>query len=327
MEIKLNLIIDGNYMLYRNIFSLHRIKTLYGDLDRALEVSVNNHIKKYPFENIYFVSDSKSISWRKKLYSQYKEQRKKDESIDWEFCYNTYEVFKESLKTNTRVKILQADGFEGDDFIHFLTKKSNEKGESNLILASDGDIIQLLDYRLSPSWINIQMKDDAYRPKLYVPEGYKLFLKELRGTKPDLFNMNDNDFFLTYYSELTQKCLVEEVSGEFNLFIKIIMGDSGDNIKAVLHTEQKDGKLRGIGEAGAKQIWNNFKSHYPNTINFKENSWIDAVIPYIIEYKKMELDNVIYEKIKTNIIFNRKLVHFDSIHYPKSILEQVKNLI
>jgi len=328
MNIKVNLIIDGNYMLYRNIFSLHKTKTLFGDLLTSLEVSINRHIKQYPFEKIYLVSDTRSASWRKSIYSAYKEQRKKDENIDWDFCFNTFDQFKEELKeTNKRVTVLQSEGLEGDDFIHFLTKRANKKGESNVIVASDGDIIQLLDYRLNPTWINIQLKDDAYRPKLYVPQGYKLFLRELKTAEQDLFNLNDNDLFLSYYNTLTDRCPVEEVDSEHRLFIKIVSGDVGDNIKSILITEQKSGIKRGIGEAGANKIWESYKLHYPNQIIFSEDKWIDNLIPYVAEYKKVELSTEMEALIKNNVQFNRKLVHFDIKHYPKQILEKAKAIL
>jgi 5'-3' exonuclease len=328
MEIKVNLIIDGNYILYRNIFSLHKTKTLFGDLLTSLEVSIHNQIKKFPFEKIYLVSDTRSASWRKSIYNAYKEQRRRDEDIDWEFCFNTFDQFKQELKENNkRVVVLQEDGLEGDDFIHFITKRANKKGESNIIISSDGDISQLLDYRLNPSWINLQLKDDTYRPKLYVPQGYKLFLRELKNAEKDLFNLNDNDAFISYYNSLVDRTHIEEVDGEHKLFVKIVSGDTGDNIKSVLITENKSGLKRGIGEAGANKIWESFKLHYPNQIVFSEDKWIDNLIPYICEYKKIEFTSEVENTIKTNLEFNRKLVHFDIKHYPKNILEKAKAIL
>ena len=73
--INLNLIVDGNYMLYRSVFILHRLRTLYGDLETLLLSDYNNITNSYPFSLIYFVSDSKK-SWRKIIYSEYKGKRK-----------------------------------------------------------------------------------------------------------------------------------------------------------------------------------------------------------------------------------------------------------
>ena len=69
--INMNLILDGNYQLYRSVFILHKLKTLYGDLETLLLNDYNNITNAYPFNVIYFISDSKK-SWRKMIYPEYK---------------------------------------------------------------------------------------------------------------------------------------------------------------------------------------------------------------------------------------------------------------
>ena len=95
--INFNLVIDSNYMLYRAVFILHKLKTLYGDLETLLLNDYNNLTNTYPFHVIYVASDSKK-SWRKSYLSDYKGKRKKDESIDWEFVFDTFDKFKEIIK-------------------------------------------------------------------------------------------------------------------------------------------------------------------------------------------------------------------------------------
>ena len=84
--INLSLICDGNYFLYRAVFILHRLKTLYGDLETLLLNDYNNMTNAYPFNVIYFVSDSKK-SWRKAYYPEYKGKRKKEETIKRVACH------------------------------------------------------------------------------------------------------------------------------------------------------------------------------------------------------------------------------------------------
>ena len=79
----LNIIIDGNYILSRLVFTLHKNNLLYGALYTALENTISNYKKWYPFTNVYIVSDSKEKSWRKSINSKYKSHRKKDSEIDW----------------------------------------------------------------------------------------------------------------------------------------------------------------------------------------------------------------------------------------------------
>jgi len=94
----LNCIIDGNYILSRLVFTLHKNNLLYGALYQALENSLTNYRSWYPYSKIYLVSDSKEKSWRKNLNQEYKAQRKKDTDIDWKFVYDTYSQFKDEVK-------------------------------------------------------------------------------------------------------------------------------------------------------------------------------------------------------------------------------------
>ena len=112
----LDLIIDGNYILSKLVFTLHKNNLLYGALHKSLENTVNNYRKWYPFTNIYLVSDSKEKSWRKQITTEYKATRKKDTDIDWQFVYTAYGEFKQSIQG---CKILEAPHIEGDDWISY----------------------------------------------------------------------------------------------------------------------------------------------------------------------------------------------------------------
>lgn len=325
-----NCIVDTNYILYKNVYTLVKYKTLYGDLERSLEVSFENFLNRYPFRKIYMVCDSKE-SWRKEIYSEYKSHRKEireKEEIDWEFVFNTFDNFKEKL-INPRIKYLEQDGLEGDDIITKLVRNSNNSGLSTVIIASDGDLNQLLEYSLVPnkSYINIQWRENYTNGKIYVPEGYKLFINALRNDKGDIFNQNENSDFLSFYDELSEKEVVEEVDIQKMLFLKIISGDTGDNINSVLQIPMKTDatKLRGIGEAGAKKIWEEFKSNYPNDIDFIKDDWIKNVVEYVASNKKVEVNeykNVIIENIK----LNRRLIHLHENHLPFDIKEKVDKI-
>ena len=127
-----DLIIDGNFLLNRMVFTLHKNNILFGSLNKSLELSLTNYRKWYPFMNIYLVSDSKEKSWRKKIKSTYKTNRKKDSTIDWDFVYNTYKDFKKEQQRRG-VKVFESPEIEGDDWISYIVEKSNESGRSTLV--------------------------------------------------------------------------------------------------------------------------------------------------------------------------------------------------
>ncbi len=96
-NVKCNLIVDLNYILMRVVFTLSKSNMLYGNLTKYLEASVLKYKRWFPFNQVYLVSDSKDKSWRKSLYSKYKENRKKDTDIDWTFVYEQYKEFKDYI--------------------------------------------------------------------------------------------------------------------------------------------------------------------------------------------------------------------------------------
>ena len=66
----LNLIMDGNFLLSKLVFTLHKNNLLFGALYKSLENTILNYRKLYPFTNVYLVSDSKEKSWRKQILSE-----------------------------------------------------------------------------------------------------------------------------------------------------------------------------------------------------------------------------------------------------------------
>ena len=134
-----DLIIDGNYLLNKLTFTLHKNNLLFGALHKSLELSISGYRKWYPFANIYLVSDSREKSWRKKLNQNYKANRKKDSDIDWDFVFTSYGEFKDSIK-GKGIRVLEAPHKEGDDWISFLTERSNKEGRCTITISNDYDI-------------------------------------------------------------------------------------------------------------------------------------------------------------------------------------------
>ena len=329
-EIKgVNLIVDTNYILNRSVFSLVKMNSLFGDLYRSLELSFEGFMNKYPFNKIYMVSDSKS-SWRKRIYPEYKSGRKEKregDEIDWDFVFNTYNDFKSNIKNN-RIIPIEAPNVEGDDWIKYLVNKSNSDGYSTVIIASDKDLNQLLEFRLNPTWINIQWVDNYSNAKLYMPSGYEIFLSEISEGSNNIFNLNENTDFADLIKDLSVKCSLEEIDKEKSLFVKIISGDSSDGIDSVLKlpTKTNPEKFMGIGEAGAINIWDKFKSDFPNEVKFDTDEWMNDVIPYILEYKKVINTTDFNDTVKNNLSLNRKLIHLHENYLPSDIKEKIYNI-
>lgn len=317
----LNLIVDGNYILSRLVFTLHKNNLLYGALYTSLENTISNYRKMYPFCNIYFVSDSKEQSWRKKINKEYKLKRKKDSDIDWKFVYDTYDEFKQ----NTNCKVLEAPNVEGDDWISYLINQSNKKSESNLIISNDYDIKQLLKFDLGNNYINFMTNEMYSKGKLFMPINWKVFIDKISkdSKSDDIFNLNDNKEFLNLIDFLTNKYQVVDVDPVKSFIIKVISGDNSDNIKSVWVTRDKGGRNRGIGMKGAESIFTQYNSEFGDP-KLNDPDLYENIADLIIEKKKLSRTKMdpIVERIKENVI----MVDLSLNTLPNQIIEKMKNV-
>ena len=316
-----DLIIDGNYILSRLVFTLHKNNLLYGALHKSLENTVSNYRKWYPFANVYLVSDSKEKSWRKQLTKTYKSNRKKDNDIDWTFVYTAYDEFKQSMKST--IKVLEAPTIEGDDWISFLCDKSNEEGRSAIIVSNDHDIKQIVSYGLEPLFINIMTNEMYNKEKLFLPKNYQIFVDKV-STLPndDIFNLNDNSEFLLLLNRFLTKYDVNEIDSMESLVIKIISGDQSDNISSVW-SQVKNGKKRGIGAKGAKSIYDNYLSEF-GEVNLLDPDLYENIADLICEKKKLSKTQI--ESIVENIQDNVKLIDLRINNLPEDIVSKMKTV-
>ncbi len=316
-----DLIIDGNFLLSKLVFTLNKNNLLYGALHKALENSISNYRKWYPFTNVYIVSDSKEKSWRKQLTNAYKATRKKDSDIDWSFVYSTYDDFKSSVSGSIRV--LEAPHVEGDDWISFLTSKSNKEGRSTIIVSNDYDIKQIVGYSLNPLWINIMTNEMYNKEKLFMPKNYQIYISKIKEIpNDDIFNLNDNSEYLSMMDKFLNKYEIIEIDPVESLLIKIISGDQSDNIGSVW-SQIKNGRKRGIGAKGAKTIYDNYLQEF-GEINLEDPDLYENIADLICEKKKLSKTQI--ESIVDNIQGNVKLIDLRLDNLPDEIVDKMNNI-
>lgn len=324
---KVSLIIDGNFLLYKNVFILKNINRVKQDLKELLINDIKKLTTAFHFDNIYFVSDSKEGNWRKQIYKEYKGNRSKDENIDWEFVYKTYLEFKDEIKNKRNIKFLELGGLEGDDLIAHTVFENNKKGNSNVIVASDIDINQVLTFDLNKKYINIQWNYKFSDERVYLPENYQLIINELSNSSNDnIFELDNSSDFVKYLEDLINRTKIKAVITEEMMVCKIIQGDTGDNIKSCVAV--KDGKInnegRGIAKDGAKTVYNLYKEIHPSVIDIDSDTFINNLADVIIYYKKIK-DPTAKNIIKENLIFNRKMMILNPKYMPEMVYENMKN--
>ncbi len=313
----LSCIIDGNYILSKLVFTLHKNNLLYGALDQALENSITNYRKIYPFSDFYLVSDSKERSWRKELLTEYKTTRKRDSDIDWKFVYSTYDRFKARL---TGIKVLESPRIEGDDWISFLVHRLNQDKKSTMIVSNDYDIKQLISFNLDEMWMNFMSNEMFNKQKIFLPQNYQLLIDKVKKLpSDDIFDLNDNSEFLNLFKKFETKHETVLINNMESLFIKIVSGDSSDNIQSVYRVT-KNGRVRGIGSKGAQSIYNSYLEEF-GEVSLEDPDLYENIADIICEKKKLSKSMI--GKIVSNINNNMKLIDLRMDNFPDEILNSM----
>ena len=249
----------------------------------------------------------------------YKSTRKKDSDIDWNFVYTAYGEFKDSL---TGIRVLEAPHIEGDDWISFLTTKANSEGRSTIIVSNDYDIKQIVRFNLEPLWINIMSNEMYNKEKLFMPKNYQLFINRVsKLSNDDIFNLNDNSEFLKLMDKFLTKYEIFEIDYIESLIIKLISGDKSDNI-ASAWSQTKNGKKRGIGEKGAKTIYDEYLKEF-GEINLSDPDLYENIADLICERKKVSKTQI--ESIVENLIENVKLIDLSLDNIPLEIVTKMQD--
>lgn len=319
---KINLIIDGNYLMQKSVFILYKLRTLYKDLPVILERDYNTISNLFYFNNIYFISDSRR-NWRKEYYDKYKGTRKKNEDIDWGTVYNIFDEFKYSLRDKRNCHIHQIDNLEGDDIIAYITNETNKHGYSNMILANDSDLFQLLNFDQVNGYMNFMYNFKFNDERIFIPKTYELFLETLDDSNiDDLFGggKDENVEFLDFFKGMTTSKKVTEIDSEQELFMKIV-GHNKDNIKSIYMKGD-----RGIGKVGGEKLYNFYKETYPDVIDFNSDEFKERLIDVVKLFKRVK-DNSLDEDMNKRLNLNLKLVKLDKKSIPSDLYNKMEESI
>jgi len=161
-------------------------------------------------------------SWRKKYYSSYKADRRIKEAAkskkdieDDKFYFKTMDTFTDYLKNKTNVTVLQTDDAEADDFIaRWIQVHPDDK---HIIFSGDSDFYQLLSDKVKiydgvKGWT---ISTDAVLDENDKPATKTKTITTKVGNKTKKTTTNE---------------LILPPNPEYELFKKILRGDSSDNI-------------------------------------------------------------------------------------------------
>jgi len=310
---KLTLLIDGNWLLMSRLSVL---QTRYSDDDKLCKDlklmmirSINIVLKQFTeIDNIIFVSDGGS--WRNKLQipdflqEEYKGNRVKDESINWDMIFDTYEDFSNKLKS-CGITVCKEPNLEGDDWMWYWSNKLNSEGTNVIIWSRDKDLTQLIkinkDYCFTVCWT----KDTGVVTVHTDEEEMDFFFNE---------QYSENEKI--YHSLLDKAKESKEINPHEVIIDKIIRGDKGDNILPII--QKKSSKGDKVFRVSQKDInseldFNNeeeYKTYLTNLLNQKSyKGKVDKSLEQIIKHFE----------------YNRQLVVLQKESYPEEVLKIFDN--
>jgi 5'-3' exonuclease len=316
-----NLVLDGNYLLHKNIFTLIKMNTLYGDFFRLMTNNIMKYSQMFNYDKIIIVSDSRRKSWRKRILDKYKEHRKRDQEIDWEWIFKSYLEWKQQMHDEHGAIILEADSVEGDDWISAILTATWKQGDSNIVISSDKDLLQLIKW--NDNQINIQIEDGAGKERVFFPTGYQIYLNSLQHTpNNDPFALDMTFEWDGLLHKLHDDWIPVEINPKQLLLEKLVKGDKGDNIDSVYQKLTKTGKMMGIGEAGATKVWEKYVEDFDENYDTKSPTFINRLAETVCAVNKLDFDTV-GDGIVKKLSENKSLIELHHRHWPEDIKEKI----
>lgn len=147
------ILIDNSQLFFSSYFSHgHATGEVNDNLVRHTLLSQYARINdKYRsrFGDIVICNDADNY-WRKDVYPGYKQQRKeqkeKDDSVDWALLYETFDKIRNEVRDNLPYKSLRVHRCEADDLMYVLCKNYSDR-EKILVVSSDKDMVQLMQFK------------------------------------------------------------------------------------------------------------------------------------------------------------------------------------
>lgn len=217
------LIIDTNHMLYRARFSMNGdILAQTGLAMHVVLYSIKKLWQQHQADHVVFCMDGRS--WRKDYYEPYKKNRisaknlkpAKDIEAD-EYFFSTMNEFVNFLHERTNCTVLHDKQSEADDLVaRFIALHPDDE---HIMVTSDMDYVQLITDTVT---LYDAMNGYAVTPSgIYNDKGQKIKFSlkndgKIKYEKPDANFIPEDDW-------------IEKAK-----FLKIVRGDTSDNIQSVL---------------------------------------------------------------------------------------------
>lgn len=263
---KILLVLDWSNLLFRSLF----MNSLFSQVNGYNRIEdIRSFMYKFTTDvcsilnifrptNVIIATDAQH-AWRKDIYADYKSNRKKSESINWDNIFKCSDDLQDILRKQG-MHPAKVEHCEADDIAAMCKELLFEKyHDYNMIIVSaDADIRQLIDFNPITNQYcivyNTTGKGKGSKRNLYVPEEFKKWYDSTDNSF-DIFFENE-DLSKHYVKDLLHANSVMEMTVENPndvVLSKIFCGDDGDCVPS-FYNWYKNGKNTRITPAKAKKI-------------------------------------------------------------------------
>ena len=137
----------------------------------------------------------------------------------------------------------------------------------------------------------------------------------------DIFCLNNNTEFVSLIRNYVERNEIGEVSPIESLLVKMISGDTSDNIESVFITYGKTGKPRGIGEKGAESLVEKYITEFGDPL-LDDPELVANIADLILEKRKANISFT--DEIIKNLKLNKQLVNLELKNIPTEIVDKMK---
>jgi len=205
------ILIDGNNIAYRAFYAIpDNISTSSGTTTNAVLGFTNMLLKlveeQHP-DTIVCAFDSKTLTFRHKIFDQYKIKRKK---MPAELA-DQFPLIKEVLNA-FNIVCLEKDGFEADDILADITNSIKDKFDQVIIVTGDKDILQLVSDNVKVMAIKKGITDTILFDSFKVEEKFGVKPENIKDLLALMGDSSDNIPGVPGIGPKTAKLLLKEYS-------------------------------------------------------------------------------------------------------------------
>jgi DNA polymerase-1 len=229
--------VDGNSFCYRAFYAIRDLRTSSGQPTNAVYgfiTMLEKLLKELDPDGVALTFDVKGPTFRHERYDQYKIQRQPmpDELV------SQMPVIKDVARA-MNLAVFEKEGFEADDVIATIAKKSEKAGHQVFIVTSDKDALQLVDKKIkvvNPQKDNFVYDEAAVKARFGVEPKRVVEIMALMG------DASDNIPGVPGIGDKTASKLIQEF-GTLEGVLKNLAKVKGEKLKENLETYKDQARL------------------------------------------------------------------------------------